>query len=239
MVSTKSIQTFVYINSFLMSLAVLVSRFQYFFITSLIRNCAIMLFIHRSTTHKPALSTHAPNRTGFRDFMYLCSSTLVQACTERTLVQRPPFCSFFLVYLFVFELVLDFFHYIMHRASHAWYRFHKTHHHHVHPRVLNTFWHHPIDLFLIESIPTMIAFYCVGGSSMWIQTALVYKVFIEVSGHSGKHVAPSSCFPLCVWIPRSLGIQLYTEDHDKHHALSTCNFSKRFSLWDRVFFTHQ
>ena len=198
-----------------------------------------MLFIHYGTREKANVSTIKPKRIGTQDYMYLCSSTLLQSSTEYIVMSYcdRPLINFFPLYLFVFEVVLDFFHYVTHRLSHTFYRFHKTHHHHTQPRLLNTFWHHPIDLFFIECIPTMIAFYIVRGSSFWMQSALVYKSFIEISGHSGKRVAPSSCFPLCVWLPRSLGIELYTENHDRHHSSSMCNFSKRFSLWDKIFGT--
>ena len=34
-------------------------------------------------------------------------------------------------------------------------------------------------------------------------------------------------------------MELYVEDHDLHHLKGNCNFSKRFSLWDRVFGTFE
>lgn len=67
---------------------------------------------------------------------------------------------------------------------------------------------------------------------------LVYKTFIEVSGHTGKQVKSSS-FPLCIWLPRIFGIELYTEQHHLHHLNSNCNYSKRFSLWDKMFGTYR
>ena len=69
-----------------------------------------------------------------------------------------------------------------------------------------------------------------------IGLTLVYKSFVEIAGHSGKYVNGSS-FPLCIYLPRLFGIELYTCDHHLHHATYFCNYSKRFKLWDRVFGT--
>jgi sterol desaturase/sphingolipid hydroxylase (fatty acid hydroxylase superfamily) len=38
-------------------------------------------------------------------------------------------------------------------------------------------------------------------------------------------------------LPKWLNIELYCEDHDIHHSVNNCNYSKRFSLWDKVFGT--
>ena len=50
---------------------------------------------------------------------------------------------------------------------------------------------------------------------------------------------PTSSFPQCIWLPRLFNIELYTEDHDLHHSRNNCNYSKRFSLWDKIFKTEQ
>lgn len=34
-----------------------------------------------------------------------------------------------------------------------------------------------------------------------------------------------------------LQIELRADDHQRHHIQASCNFSKRFSLWDRLFGT--
>jgi sterol desaturase/sphingolipid hydroxylase (fatty acid hydroxylase superfamily) len=234
----KSLRTFVYINSALMGLSWTLLHVSTLF-RALIRNVTLIVFIWYGTRNKPAISQVPAKPVGFRDLVYFGSSTGLQTVTEFMIVPGSPRIKPFLVYLFVFEVILDFLHYWTHRISHErYYRFHKTHHHHTQPRILNTYWHHPVDLILIECIPTLITFALVKGTTSWITVTLVYKSFIEISGHTGKQVAPSSCFPLCVWIPRALGIQLYTEDHDRHHEKSTCNYSKRFYLWDILFQTH-
>jgi sterol desaturase/sphingolipid hydroxylase (fatty acid hydroxylase superfamily) len=63
-----------------------------------------------------------------------------------------------------------------------------------------------------------------------------YKTMQEIAGHSGKKLKGSSFIP-CIWLPRAFGIELYSQDHELHHKLPAWNFSKRFSLWDKVFGT--
>ena len=237
MVSYKSCLTFIYINTFLISLTYFCVN--YFFIGTFIRNISLMCFINYGTKNK--INIGLQKKTSLKDYIYFISSTLIQSLTE-LFVQRFSNENdgvYFLQYLFLFELLVDLLHYTGHRISHTYYYFHKTHHHYQHPKLLNTYYHHPIDLFLIESIPTIISFYLIPFNPFQIKLVLVYKSFIEISGHSGKRVKPSSCFPLCVWLPRILGIELYTEDHDLHHSENNCNYSKRFSLWDRLFGTYR
>jgi sterol desaturase/sphingolipid hydroxylase (fatty acid hydroxylase superfamily) len=177
------------------------------------------------------------------DFFYFVSSTLLQTGTE--IIVQQNFIGtavtniFFVIKLFIFEVLLDLFHYTFHYIEHRWYyRFHKIHHYHNHPRIINTYYQHPVDLILVDCVPTVLSFYLMKGyfNKFQMYLVFVYKSFIEISGHSGKHLS-ASCFPLCVWLPRALGIELYTIDHDLHHSTSIVNFSKRFKLWDIVFGT--
>ncbi len=65
----------------------------------------------------------------------------------------------------------------------------------------------------------------------------VYKIFIEIAGHTGKISKPTCSFPQFIWLPKMLNIELYSEDHSLHHSKINCNYSKRFSLWDKIFGT--
>jgi sterol desaturase/sphingolipid hydroxylase (fatty acid hydroxylase superfamily) len=238
-ISFKSIFTFFYINVFLIG----ISYCKLFFIGNIFKNCALLLFIYNGTSKKKFITNRVIKVTQ-SDIYYFLSSTCIQSITEKFTERFAGLHStkFFVIYLFLFEIVLDFFHYTLHRFMHQkWYRFHKVHHRFTHPTILSTYCHHPVDLLLLESLPTITTLWIFKGvfSCFQMNLLFVYKSFIEISGHSGKHLAPSSCFPLCVWLPRILGIQLYTEDHELHHNCSTINFSKRFSLWDRVFGTYR
>jgi sterol desaturase/sphingolipid hydroxylase (fatty acid hydroxylase superfamily) len=67
---------------------------------------------------------------------------------------------------------------------------------------------------------------------------LSYKTFIEICGHSGKKSYPIGSFSQFIWLPRFFHISLYSEDHALHHSSNFCNYSKRFSLWDKQFETY-
>jgi len=235
MISLKSAKTFVYINSFLFGLGLFLHWVNFY--NAFLRNLSIVLFISYGTRNKEFISIHHKKEYIFIDYIYFILTSTSQFITERFITHSDS-NSWFVVRLFCFEIVLDFFHYISHRFLHTFFKsIHKVHHHHPYPQILNTFYHHPLDLILVESIPTLIAFYFVPFSQFQTQLVLVYKDFIEISGHVGKQLSPSSSFPLCVWIPRFLGIELYTEDHDTHHSSGNCNYAKRFRLWDRLFGT--
>ena len=158
---------------------------------------------------------------------------------ERTLLHD---LAVFIPVSFVFEVIFDFFHYCLHRLLHHQYFYkhcHKTHHKFKHPISITSFYQDPLDLVLTNSLPTISALYLTKTflSYRQFQLALVYKIFIEISGHCGKKTNPTSSFPQFMWLPKILGIDLYTEDHDLHHSLNNCNYAKRFALWDKLFRT--
>lgn len=142
---------------------------------------------------------------------------------------------------FMFEIVFDGVHYVFHRLSHnsrLLYRFHKTHHRYSAPTVWTTYYMHPIDLIMSYSVPFAVALCFVPFTRLELALTTVYLSYIEMAGHAGKRMFPTSSFAQCVWLPRAFNIQLYTEDHDLHHQLSNCNYSKRFTLWDRLLGTY-
>jgi sterol desaturase/sphingolipid hydroxylase (fatty acid hydroxylase superfamily) len=152
----------------------------------------------------------------------------------------------FIPYSFLFEILYDLFHYLGHRLSHSKYLykyFHKFHHTYPYPITILTFYQHPVDLFLLNSIPMFLSFYLL--NTIFLKPSLymfkiitTFKTFIEISGHSGKNPNGSS-FIQFFWLPKIFGFELKTKDHDLHHTLNNCNYSKRFSLWDNFFKTYK
>jgi len=142
---------------------------------------------------------------------------------------------------FLFEIVFDLFHYITHRLGHRWswlYRFHKVHHEYTsNLNIYQTFHHHLVDLLATNFIPMVLTYWVVRMSPFMLCMWMVYKVFIELSGHMAKDIGHVSSFPQCVWLPRLMGIELYNENHYKHHIVWNCNYAKRCKLWDQVFGT--
>jgi sterol desaturase/sphingolipid hydroxylase (fatty acid hydroxylase superfamily) len=151
---------------------------------------------------------------------------------------------YFVPVSFAFEVVFDLFHYVTHRLSHEikflYLNVHKKHHTHTHPQAVLTYYHNPVDVIFTNSIPQILTLCVVPRPTryQWI-AILVYKSFIEISGHTGKALYPTGSFTQFVWLPRFFGIQLYAEDHDLHHTHSRCNYAKRFSLWDKLFGTYR
>jgi len=95
-------------------------------------------------------------------------------------------------------------------------------------------------LVITNSIPTIVTLLIIPNISyLQFHFIIVYKNFIEIAGHSGKISYPTCSFPQFVWLPKLLHIELYTDDHDLHHSLNNCNYSKRFSLWDKFFGTYK
>lgn len=154
--------------------------------------------------------------------------------------------KWFIPVSFLFEIIFDFFHYWTHRLVHEnptlYQLFHRKHHSHPHPNVYTTFYQDPIDLLITNMFPTMMAMYMVNqcfpmSYFMW-RSINTYKVYIEICGHSGKDIERTCSFVQFIWITKWFGIDLYTEDHDRHHSNVTCNYSKRFMLWDKIFGTY-
>ena len=247
-ISRKSVLTFLYINGFLISLSFLMSLsiFEGSYLSFLFRNYLLIFFINYGTRNKKRIVLTKVKQNFFSDNIHVFSSTLVEYLSYLVKFKVRQECPWihFIPALFQIELILDFFHYLSHRLLHhpLLYKWiHKQHHYHTNPTCINTFYHNPMDLFLTIEVPMLISFYFnfYSFTSFQKNIVLVYKTFIEISGHSGKQVYPNSSFPLCIWLPKFLGIQLYTEDHSLHHSETNCNYSKRFSIWDRLFGTYK
>ena len=247
MISWRSFKSFVYINGSLMSLSVALHYcVSSVFVSTFIKNGVLLLFLYNSMKDKKDIQTHDEPTPieSWKDLVLFGTTTLLQATTHWYILQggyTNTTVIFFLNRLFLFEICMDLGHYVMHRALHTrlLYPIHKMHHHYPKPTLLNTFYHNPVDLFLLDCLPTyasiLLLQFCFGSfTPLQLQMVFVYKSFVEIAGHSGKHSVPTGSFPLCIWLPRNFGISLYTEDHDLHHKTGHCNYAKRFSLWDRV-----
>jgi len=215
----------------------------------LTRNMTLLYFVYYVTRNKSSISTTIPMEAYPYEFhVYLLRTTAIESITHVFLRDWIVFSKeinsviYWIPLCFLFEVVFDFFHYIAHRTLHhplLYRHFHKTHHTFPHPIAITAFYQDPIDLIIANSIPTCLALSLIPSISYfeW-NVMLIYKNFIEIVGHSGKLSSPISSFPQCIWLPKWFGMELYTEDHDLHHSLNNCNYSKRFSLWDRVFGTY-
>lgn len=216
------------------------------------RNLAIAYGIEAASAHMPFLNQgyQAPVEKYRGEFtVYVVQASLIEAAFTALVCSLFPFADSSSVQLltfiplsFLFEVIYDFFHYWSHRLMHTYYvDLHKSHHRHIHLRPILAFYQNGVDLVLTNGLPflaTEFLISCVYRLSAFEVALLVsYKVFLEVAGHTGKASRPTTSFPQCYWLPRALGIELAAEDHNVHHTHTGTNFSKRFTLWDRVFGT--
>lgn len=147
---------------------------------------------------------------------------------------------------FLYEIIFDLFHYWIHRTCHVnnflYRNIHKKHHKHYNLTSIVTFYQNPLDFILSVIIPEIITLFILQSlllkiSSFQFILILNYKLFSEIAGHSGKHT--NSCgFVQFIWLPKFFNIEILTEDHDLHHKLLLCNYSKRFVIWDKLFNTY-
>eukprot|EP01084_Bolivina_argentea_P092981 167243_1 len=156
--------------------------------------------------------------------------------------------TMFILQMFVWEVWFDFGHYWAHRFAHysktLYALGHCSHHESVSPDAWDGFNITPDDVFLTTIIPhfgSMLLTYLLFGKrtfSLFEWHLLVsYKALFEVSGHVGCDFKGHS-FPIFPPLACYLGIDLETAAfHSMHHVYYTCNYAKRFALWDSVFNT--
>ncbi len=238
--SFNSIKLFILINSFIC----LNAYIQYTYITSILLGSLYKLsilywFVQYITYDKPFLYESTKYTFSKINFLY---SALVDTISYICITPFASNSSYYLLipHLFLFEVIFDFFHYWTHRISHKiprLYKFHKIHHSSHIIQASTTFQHHPVDLLFTNTLPLFIAFWILPTNSFYSTLFLWYKTVQEIGGHSGKKLRGSS-FISFIWLPKWFGIELYTKDHALHHQNPAWNFSKRFSLWDKVFGTY-
>ncbi len=184
---------------------------------------------------------------------YLLMSSSIKICTfyflniENNTINFIKDLILFIPISFIFEIIFDFFHYwthrIFHMNSYLYKHIHKTHHTHNHVAPIVTFIQNPIDLILSNSVPLCLSFSIMKNiiglniSLYMLICILTYKSYIEVAGHSDIETKRTCSFAQCIWLARALNITLFSKHHILHHTHVTKNFSKRFSLWDKVFGT--
>lgn len=223
-----------------------------------VKSVAMVEFMDYGARRKPRIgaSQRLAQVTPSIFLSFTASTTFVKTllCVERPPTQSlsqslffptswatlPQAWLYFVVKSFVFELIFDFVHYWIHRYAHAnkvLYRsVHKTHHsYQVCARA--SFCMSPADVVLSYCVPYGVANLFLRLSKAEAAVMATYLTYQEIGGHLNRRMKPTSSFAQCVWLPRWFNIELYTEDHDRHHSRNAGNYSKRFSLWDKIFGT--
>jgi lathosterol oxidase len=258
MISLNSLKNFIITNGFLISLGffqykiISLDSYLFSFIVFIIRNFLLINVLDYITNKKQIINKTniLPQESYKGEFtFYVIKSTFIETLTFFLI--KNTFISYNYYYLdivlfpfisFLYEIIFDLFHYWTHRISHHRYLYrigHKTHHKFPHPISILAYYHKPLDLLITNTIPCILTMYLLPKISLFMYSLiLIYKTFIEISGHCGKHLSTGS-FVQFIWLAKLLKIELYVDDHDLHHSQNNCNYAKRFSLWDKFFGTYK
>lgn len=248
---------FITVNSFLSFLGI-----SFYYLTMVYNNfittyllylikSSIILLITKYLQRNKEYITNRKEIYKIDSYILFLTTMLIETTTHQFITTFYSFNTTSFIYDFVtfipisflFELVYDLMHYWVHRFAHTnkffYKHLHKIHHSKVTTTCLDTYYQHPIDLILSNSIPFIIAILLLTKLT-YLQFCLItiYKTAVEIAGHTGKKTFPTSSFPQYQWLPKGLNIELYTEDHDLHHKQLNCNYAKRLSLWDKIFGTY-
>jgi sterol desaturase/sphingolipid hydroxylase (fatty acid hydroxylase superfamily) len=252
MISNRSIRVYLTLNG-----ALIATSYLYYFVmqtnlvtliaATIVRNVIMAKAIENNIHAKPQANADYVYPQG--EFIgHVIQAAVIEATTTYIIIPlnlTPNYTTVAIAFIpmsFAFDVIFDFFFYWGHRALHHNHSpWHKIHHTHIHLKPTLTFYQDPVDILLTVAFPFFAAariiqiFYPL--CSFEIALLATYKIFIELSGHSGRVSSPSPSFTQFIWLPRALDIELYSEDHNLHHSSPTHNFSKQFSLWDKVFGT--
>ena len=254
MISNRSARAYFIVNTSLIITGyayymALQTNFLLLMIFTAFRNYAMSKTVEMAVDHKAIINQNYEYPEGDYIYFMIQASLLESATTYCVSVKNTEpntalVAVAFIPMSFGFFLVFDFFYYWTHRWLHtAHLSWHKTHHTHVHLKPSITFYQDFLDMLLTVSIPFLLAEKIVQIvyplSYLEISLLLTYKIFIEISGHTGHISRPASSFSQCIWLPQILGIELYTEDHNLHHVDTRYNYGKQFSLWDKLFGTYK
>jgi sterol desaturase/sphingolipid hydroxylase (fatty acid hydroxylase superfamily) len=262
-ISFKSLTNYIFINSTLFFISFvhyyMFNRYKHLaFFILLVRNYFIINFIDYATKYQKNIHKQITGNNSIQDYSLEIHISHLQIVLLQTIeiYTIHKYLSInenylfdittFIPISFLYEIIFDFCHYWLHRICHVnnflYINIHKKHHKHYNLTSIVTFYQNPLDFVLTGIIPEMITLYILHSlffklSGFQFILILNYKLFSEIAGHSGKHT--NSCgFVQFIWLPRFLNIEIHTEDHDLHHKLLLCNYSKRFIIWDKLFNTY-
>jgi len=255
MISIKSIKVFFIINGSLITFAsiqhVILDYYNYnilsIFLSSIIRLFTILCILNKLTKNKnyitPGERTQKFNivdfvKTASVETLSLYLLTNYYSNTNLSITQD---LIYFIPRSFIFELIFDFGHYSTHRIIHSipflYNIVHKKHHRDYLINIDTSYKHTISDYILTNTLPLLLAGYILPSTKYFYSLIICYKSFVEFCGHSGID-NKSGSFPQFKWLPQFFKIELYTRDHNKHHTHANYNFSKRFSIWDKLFGTY-
>jgi len=254
MVSFKSIQMCFAVNTIVLGFAAThysLLEFVHYnptitILSMYLKNYMIVESLHGILQKRPYIFHNDIPRIQQFDIQHFVSTYGVEAlsfllCLTMSAPSTSPFAEYalFIPRSFIFELIFDFFHYWTHRFGHSHpliYKYiHKGHHNSPYINAYDTFHHTIPDILLTNALPILLTMYLFPVSRFTLTLLFWFKTIVEVSGHTSKDTTCS--FIQFIYLPKFLNIDMYTRDHGLHHYNPRVNFSKRFSVWDKVFGT--
>jgi len=188
-------------------------------------------------------------RKGFLLAMLLRGLTFISTSKEFSLpfLQEGGPNFFYWAYevhntVFMWTVIYDFFYYWIHRSFHMntkLYKWIHAKHHSIREPYRGVTLLHTIQEMIFEILgPTLLTQLVLKLSPENLVIAYVNIQISEVTGHSGTDwKMPGWCF--FPGLAEILGFALHIPDHDAHHAERVVNFSKQFTLWDKLYGTYQ
>jgi sterol desaturase/sphingolipid hydroxylase (fatty acid hydroxylase superfamily) len=252
----KQLFYFATVNTFLIFLTIITyyatiinNNYLYLYFVYLCKTFTLLQITYYSQNKKKYI-TPRNNNFNINAILNVFSSVFIETITNIFILNHYNFANRSIMYdillfvpmSFLFEIIYDFIHYWIHRIFHEnaflYKNIHKKHHKKQLVTCLDTYYQNPIDIILSNSIPLCLTLFMFNSISYFQFVMLsIYKTAVEIAGHTGKETFPTSSFPQFPWLVKYFNIELYTENHDSHHRFINCNYSKRLSLWDKIFGT--
>ena len=177
--------------------------------------------------------------TEFRQAMLIRPLMVLALAYDQTAL--PSLSLWLPVQLCVFTMLVDFFYYWVHRATHdsdLLWNYHSLHHTTKYPTAyMLGFADEPQEVFdLIGSPILAYMLFPLNFDALYIWS--VYFATVEMTGHSGLRIYYP--MPLTGLFLRLFKCELVLEDHDLHHRFGwrdSSNYGKQCLFWDTLFGT--
>ncbi|WFD31574.1 hypothetical protein MSPP1_002613 [Malassezia sp. CBS 17886] len=154
----------------------------------------------------------------------------------------PNISPWVLFQVFLFSVVLDFWYYWFHRASHeveSLWQYHRRHHTTKHPSAYLAGFADGVQEVFDAVVAPALAYLTFPVSYDTLYIWSMYLIAVEVGGHSGLRMFYAS--PSTAIFLRPFNLELVIEDHDLHHRFGwkhSENYGKQTRVWDSWFGTN-
>lgn len=199
-------------------------------------------------------------------YKYLLISSIISSCfitlskyyllinisTKLNLYEYIGYLIFNIPIVFIYEIIYDFFfyiiHYILHKNTFLYKNIHKQHHEHCNINPYYTFITHPLETLFSMEIPSLISIMLINYFYKLNFFTFIYIFFyrnlLEIYGHMGEgydidYFNYYSYINIYYILVSKLSISITHYDHLLHHKILNNNFSKRFILYDKIFGTYK